>query len=178
MSKPQSPPKYNVYDNYNHSSVKYNPQTNSEQFTDSSTFNSDAFAYDDYMRNIHTDPYREQKLNKLLRHYEKHINIQCNTEQIYRDQKWYKISYKILMHLNHLYELYASHHDLIFPGISYLANCMINKKSSIMDKDDVLLALNECDIDKYRTIFKQNSKLNTNEIAQNFQILLYIQAKL
>ena len=82
------------------------------------------------------------------------------------------------MHIDHLYKLYASHHDLIFPGISYLANCMINNKKLIMDKDDVLLALNECDIDKYRTIFKQNSKLNTNEIAEIFQILLYIQAKL
>ena len=132
--------------------------------------------YQDYLNNIDTDPNSEQKLNEMLRHYEKHISMQCNTNYSHRDKTWYETSYRILQHIDKIRDFYTSHSDLILPGLSFLANCMMNNKSSTMDSNDVLHALQE--VRENGISFKKKSRLGYNEMAGIFQILLSIESEL
>ena len=150
--------------------------TSSDRSIDSSSFDPDPFVYQDYLNNIDTDPNSEQKLNEMLRHYEKHITMQCNTNHSHRDKTWYETSYRILQHIDKIRDFYTSHSNLILQGLSFLANCMMNNKSLSIDSNDVLLTLQE--VHKRGICFKQRSKLGYNEMAGIFQILLSIESEL
>ena len=86
----------------------------------------------------------------------------------YRDKDWYEKSYKLIKELHELVKLKMLTPDYIYPRISHLANCIVNRHNWIMNVEEITKTLNELEFDLGNKIKKY---LTNVEVKHFIEIL-------
>ena len=113
--------------------TRYDPNTtDSYQFIKQSLY--------EYTESPSQDPRNSEIFKKLMKHIEIVIQTQCSIHD--RDKKWYEVAVRLLKKTQDLIiDSYGtSHYDILFPVLSYYANCVINNNNSVMTMHDLGVA--------------------------------------
>ena len=87
-------------------------------------------------------------MSKYANHNFSHIiNTQCSDAMIHRDSGWYERSYQLIKELHELVKLEILTPDYIYPRISHLANCIVNRHNWIMNVEEITKTSNELEFD-------------------------------
>ena len=79
----------------------------------------------------------KQKHIYLNHNYSHAINRQCSDATLDRDRVWYQRNYQLMRDLHELVTKQMLTPDYIYPRISHLLNCMINKHNWIMNAQEI-----------------------------------------
>ena len=91
-------------------------------------------------------------LSKRMSRYANHnfshiINKQCSDAMTHRGSGWYERSYQLIKELHELVKLEILTPDYIYPRISHLANCIVNRHNWIMNVEEITKTSNELEFD-------------------------------